>query len=128
MKVIRPTCRAHFTPADYAFIGSVMPKAGAKEPLFHLFSDAGSLDVLLDDPRLFRAVVDLRGCLSLSLPFYFYVLVRHALLREDVRDREIADYVASVLAEFAVINRWRHDEVHPLDHLSDMLEVLEGMD
>lgn len=131
MRVIRPVCRAQFTPSDFAFLGEVLPgSAGASPSLSRLFGDLDSFDAILDDPRLFRAMLDLRGCLSISLRFYFYVLVRHVLVREDVKDREVADYVAEVLAQFASQQRWRHREGEgkPLDYLSDMLQELEGMD
>jgi hypothetical protein len=120
-----------FTPADFKFMGEVVSvKSDASGSLSRLFSDPGSFDAVLDDARLFRAMLDLKGCLAISLRFYFYVLVRHALMREDVKDREVADYVAEVLSQFASQQRWRHvqGEARPLDYVSDMLETLEGMD
>jgi hypothetical protein len=132
MKVIRPNCRAHFTPADYEFIGSTLPDSGAKSQwLFQLLEDPDSLDIILDNPRIFRSVLDLKSCLSVSLHFYFYVLVRHVLLREDIQDREVADYVAEVLAEFASHQRWRHpdaSEPRPMDYLHEMLAALDRAD
>jgi hypothetical protein len=118
-----------FTPADFNFIAEAM-RTKSESSLSRLFTDPESFDALLDDPRLFRAMLDLKGCLAISLRFYFYVLVRHALLREDVKDREVADYVAEVLSQFASQQRWRHSEGEgkPLDYVSDLLESLERMD
>jgi hypothetical protein len=132
MKVIRPNCRAQFTPADYAFIATVLPvrKDGAAG-LIRLFEDAEDMDRLLDQPRLFRAILDLPSCLPVSLHFYFYVLVRHALLRADIRDRDVADYVAEVLAEFSQLQRLsrpRPDGEGAFEYLHEMLEALERLE
>ncbi len=132
MKVIRPNCRTQFTAADYDFIASVSPaRQGPSQGIIRLLEDQGSLDRLLDQPRLFRAVLELRSCLRVSLHFYFYVLVRHALMREEILDRDVADYVAEVLAEFSLLQRLRNpnpnDDGH-LDYLHEMLEALERME
>lgn len=132
MKVIRPNCRTQFTAADHEFIGSVLPgKDGSSQRIIRLAEDQGSLDILLDDARLFRAVLELRSCLRVSLHFYFYVLVRHALLREEIGDRDVADYVAEVLAEFSQLQRLRNPnpgDGRRLDYLHEMLEALERME
>lgn len=130
MRVIRPVCRLQFSPSDFRFLGeAVAGKSDAAQALSRLFTDPETFDHLLDDPRLFRAMLDLKGCLTISLRFYFYVLVRHALLKEGVKDREVADYVAEVLSQFAAQQRWRHAEEDgkPLDYVSDLLESLERM-
>ena len=132
MKVIRPNCRAQFTPADYAFVATVLPvRQEGTAGLISLLEDADDLDRLLDQPRLFRAVLDLPNCLAVSLHFYFYVLVRHALLRESIRDRDVADYVAEVLAEFSQLQRLsspKPDGEGSFDYLHEMMEALERME
>ena len=132
MKVIRPNCRAQFTSADYAFVATVLPvRQAGVEGLIQLVEDADTLDRLLDQPRLFRAVLDLPNCLTVSLHFYFYVLVRHALLRERIQDRDVADYVAEVLAELSLLQRLSHptgDGEGILEYLHEMLEALERME
>jgi hypothetical protein len=130
MKVIRANCRYQFTPADYEFIAGVLPMGPVPDPrrLLKLLEDGDSFDVLLDDPRLFRAVLDLKGCLKVSLRFYFYVLVRQALLREEIKDRDVADYVAELLAEFAAHQRWRRSpasDPHPMEYLHEMIDALD---
>jgi hypothetical protein len=133
MKLIRPNCRAQFTPADYDFLGSVLPTSPRDEKsdrILRLRADEDSMDQMLDHPKLFRALLDLRSCLPVSMHFYFYVLVRHVLLKEEIQEREVADYVAEVLAEFALLNRLRSpntDEPEPLDYLFDMIVALERL-
>lgn len=142
MKVIRPNCRAHFTPADFAFISANLPQGRGLPPsgdkpvadgrwIFRLMGDSGSLDIMLDNPSLFRSLLELKGCLPVSLHFYFYVLVRHVLLKEDIRDKEVADYVAEVLAEFASHQRWRRpesEESQPMDYFHELLAAAEQAD
>jgi hypothetical protein len=132
MKVIRPNCRTQFTAADYEFLASVLPSHGEpSKGIIRLVDDQDTLDLILDKPRVFRAVLDLRSCLRVSLRFYFYVLVRHVLIREEIHDRDVADYVAEVLAEFSMLQRLRNpnpnDDRH-LDYMHEMLEALERME
>ncbi len=132
MKVIRPNCRAQFTPADYGFLATVLPiREDGAAGLIRLLEDKEDMDRLLDHPRLFRAVLDLPNCLSVSLHFYFYVLVRHVLLRAEIRDRDLADYVAEVLAEFSLLQRLsqpRPNGEGTLDYLHEMLESMERLE
>ena len=129
MKVIRPNCRTQFTPADYAFMGSVLSIRGRETRWFaRAAEDPDGLDIILDNPRLFRALLELNACLPVSLHLYFYVLVRQMLLQEDVKDREVADYVAELLSEFAAHARWRQphaSEPRPMDYFHEMLAALE---
>ena len=132
MKVIRANCRTQFTAADHDFIAAVLP--GLQTPstgIIRLVRDPEVLDKILDRPALFRAVLDMGGCLRVSLRFYFYVLVRNVLLRADIQDRDVADYIAEVLAEFSLLQRMRNPEGHEdarLDYLHEMLEAMERME
>lgn len=63
------------------------------------------LDVLLDHPETFSAVMS-RGRVTATSPkLTFYVMVRHTLLESGLEDPLIADYVAALLLEFAVEGR-----------------------
>ena len=130
MKVIQPNCRARFTAQDVDFVLSVLGrKLGAAECLVRLLADDESRDLILDDEDLFKALLERAGCLSVSTHFYFYVLVRHVFRQADIADREVADYVAMLLAEFA-----REDPAHctvagqakPLKDLFEMLIALDA--
>lgn len=136
MKVIRPNCRSQFTPADYAFLVATLNVTdNAAPPLMSgiqiLVNDPESMDSLFDNPKLFRAVLEGKNCLTLSLQFYFYVLVRHSLLREEINNREIADYVSEVMAEFALLSRLSNPLLknhNPLVYLSDMILELDKLE
>mgnify|MGYP000548420427 CR=1 FL=1 len=132
MKVIRPACRVQLTAEDVTFIASVLSRQPSDvEAVVRLLADESSRDSLLDDERLLRAILEARGCLHISTPFYFYLLVRHAFLRVGVLDRAVADYVATVLAEYAEIESTRlrlRKDAPPLEYFVDMLAALRNCD
>jgi hypothetical protein len=130
MIVIRPNCRVQFTAEDIDFILSVLgPKAGSAETLVQLLSDEESRDLILDDESLLHAILEHRNCLRISNHFYFYILVRHSFRRSDLKERPLADYVASVLAEFSQIDRARcRVNGQPKDYFFEMLTALQTAD
>ena len=130
MMVVRPNCRVQFTAEDIEFILSVLgPKAGSAETLVQLLGDEASRDLILDDESLLHAVLEHRNCLRISTHFYFYILVRHSLRRSDLKERPLADYVASVLSEFSQIDRTRcRVNGQPVDYFFEMLAALQTAD
>src|SRR5438034_10401564 len=132
MKVIQPNCRMQFTAEDVDFIVRVLAgKSNDLETLVQLLTDEQSRDLILDNERLYRALLELRGCLKVSTRFYFYILVRHVFRKAGIEDRAVADYVAEMLAEFSrdepnsSLNRGRGGRFH---YLYDMLAALENAD
>lgn len=128
--VVRPNCRIQFTAEDIEFILSVLgPKAGPAESLLQLLGDEASRDLILDDESLLHAVLEHRNCLRISTHFYFYILVRHSLRRSDLKERPLADYVASVLSEFSQTDRTRcRVNGQPVDYFFEMLTALQTAD
>src|SRR5437763_8362918 len=129
MKMIQPNCRIQFAAEDIEFILSVLgAKIGTAECLVKLLGDEESRDLILDDEALFHALLERRGCLNVSSRFYFYILVRHVFRRSDIQDREVADYVAEDLAEFASAERARcvvPGQTKPLDYLFELMTALQ---
>src|SRR5260221_6229796 len=119
MKLIQSNCRAQFAVEDVEFILSVLGgKIGTAECLVQLLADEDSSDLVLDDEALLHALLERRGCLRVSSRFYFYILVRHVFRRSGIQEREVADYVAEVLTEFARAERSRcvvPGQKNPLD-------------
>jgi hypothetical protein len=132
MKMIQPNCRVQFAAEDVEFILSVLgARTGTAECLVKLLSDEASRDQILDDEALFHAVLERKGCLTVSSRFYFYILIRHVFLRSGIDDRRVADYVAEVLAEFARSERARcvlPGQENPLDYFFEMLSALRSAD
>lgn len=132
MKVIQPNCRVQFTAADIDFIvANLGRKSGDIDCVTRLLSDPESRDAILDDEGLFHAVLENRGCLSISSHFYFYILVRHALRRAGIDDRIVSDYVAEILAEYSNIERTQcrvPGQSEPLNYFFEMLLALQRAD
>src|ERR1043166_406870 len=132
MKVIQPNCRVQFTAADIDFIvANLGRKTSDVDCITQLLSDPESRDAILDDDKLFRAVLEHRGCLTLSSHFYFYILVRHVLRRSGIDDRVVADYIAEILAEYSNIERTQcrvHGQPEPLNYFFEMLLALQRAD
>jgi len=89
-------------------------------------------DSLLESPDLPEALLAVRTILVPSPALFFYVMVRHALRTAEVDDRDLADYLASMLLEFGRRERayqvdWNDDQRHRymIDILAD-LELSQG--
>ena len=132
MKLIQPNCRAQFANEDIEFILSVLGgKIGTAECLIKLLADEESRDLILDDEALLHALLERGGCLRVSTRFYFYILVRHVFRRSDIEDRQVADYVAEVLTEFARSERARcvlPGQSDGLNYFFEMLAALQKAD
>jgi len=132
MKVIQPNCRVQFTAADVDFIvAHLRRRTGDADCVTQLLSDADSRDAILDDEGLFHAVLEHRGCLSVSSHFYFYILVRNVLKRTGIDDRVVADYIAEILAEYSNIERTEcrvRGQPEPLNYFFEMLMALQRAD
>jgi hypothetical protein len=128
MKLIRPNCRLRFTSTDINFLVSILCTSDSPSSLQKLIKDIDMLDLLLDDERLFHALLDRPEWFGISSHFYFYILVRHALKQAGLDDRSVADYVAELLAEFCQADRARPPippDHQPTDFLADMMAALQ---
>lgn len=88
-------------------------------------------DVLLDEPRLFAALLALRSLVLPSPALFAYVAVRHTLREAGVDDRDLADYLAALLLEFG--DHDRHARIRKYDdqsyrYLVDLLSDLAEHD
>jgi hypothetical protein len=89
------------------------------------------LDPLLDDPRLLEGLLASRQGAHASLALFSYVVVRHALRRSGIEERQVADYVASLLLHFGLRQRARQISTHDdatYDTLAALGDELEGAD
>lgn len=132
MKLIQANCRSQITSEDVEFIAQAL---GRKPQdcgfLTSLLADEAARDLILDSEPLHQALLEARGCLRVSSHLYFYVVVRKALRAAGLEDREVADYVAELLAEFSLAERGRcraPSQAEPLEYLFEMLGALRGAD
>jgi hypothetical protein len=93
------SARAGISPADFAFVESVLATGKQAESLRRLCDDPDAVSHLLDLKEVHRALVENPLALPVSPSLYFYVLVRHAFLDGGIENPELADYVAGVLVE-----------------------------
>jgi hypothetical protein len=97
------SCRNRLNRRDFEFMASVLNgrSSGNQEAFLSLVNDAETLNSILDHPKLLEAMVSMKLSIAVSSELYFYVLVRHALKESGIDHREVADYVAGTLVEFA---------------------------
>ncbi|MGF1485434.1 MAG: hypothetical protein ACFBZ8_13840 [Opitutales bacterium] len=101
MEVLTPKCRASLNASDVAFIlAALLPGSENPEALERLLADDSTRDDVLDHPLLFRALLENRGHIPISTQLYFYVVCRHVLREHGITDRDVADYVASLMAAY----------------------------
>lgn len=109
--MILADARSRLTPQDLDLvIGWLAESAGDRGAAEARLASEG-LDASLDDPglgpRLLAAAMP-----GPSPSLLFYVLVRQALLSRGVVERELADYVAALLREFADRRRAHRPSTH----------------
>lgn len=106
MKLVQPICRDGLTNADRAFLKSVLAIDGdVGEALDVLLADPAMRDALLDQSAVFEAVLEQPLPITISPRLYCYVLVRHRFVECGLEDIDLADYVASLMAESMVSSR-----------------------
>ncbi len=104
--MIRANCREKFTAEDFTFIAETLGRDSRNRlALADLLADVEARDLVLDDEQLFQRVVARSSLTRISPYLYFYVLTRRVLLEFKLDDRNMADYVASLLAEFSSSKR-----------------------
>ncbi len=129
--MIQANCRQRFTAEDFDFIVATLARdAKNKIPLSQLLIDEETRDEILDHEVLFQKMIQKTGFKKISAHFYFYILTRRVFSEFNIADRNLADYVACLLAEFCSIKRtqsvseYHEKNYHYLtDMMSDFLET-----
>ena len=128
--MIKARSRVSLTPLDIDFILHVFSEGDRRvEAIKALLRDRDFLDHLLDRPELFDHVVRGKAFTWISPALYFYVLIRHGLRRSGIDNRDVSDYIASLLVEFAARERlhrisYAHDEI--FHYIVDLVGYLDG--
>jgi len=120
--MIRPNVRASFGRGEAELLVALAGPSGERR-----LREQG-LDALLDDAQVLGALVRGGGIRTAPAPLVFYVMVRHALVQREIHDRQLADYTAAVLLEFAMAGRAHRvdgGEGEPFHYLADILTALE---
>jgi len=106
MLTIKANCRDQLTEGDFHFLATILSSnsGASSSSLTDLLVDPVARDTALENDRVLRALIDSPQPISVSPQLYFYVLTRHLLSEFD---RDISDYVASVLCSFLDVRRLR---------------------
>jgi hypothetical protein len=120
--MIKPNVRASFGRREAELLLSITGPRGEAR-----LREQG-FDALLDDAEVLHALVRGGRVSSAPAPLVFYLLVRHALLRREIEDRQVADYIAAILLDFGMAGRAHAvdgGEGEPFHYLADVLAALE---
>ena len=119
-------CRDRFTGADFDFLHGVLTEGQNRICMAKLWEDPDALREMLDLKDVLRGLLDSPSALRVSPDFYFYVLVRHAFMQADIRNPDIADYVAGVLARKIglLTDDPLQDIARGYTHASDFLAII----
>ena len=128
--MIQANARGRLTAADLQLVILLLSRGSAtrRASLERRLADEGP-DPLLDASELLERLLTVRTMLVPSETLFFYVMVRHALRRAGIDDRDLADYLAALLLDFGQRDRawridWHDDQRH--QYLVDILTDLEG--
>lgn len=128
--MIKANCRERFTAADFDFVVRTLSRSERDSVnLVDLLTDAEARDAVLDSPRLVESLLADGTPLTISPQLYFYVLLRHVLKNTGFGDRDVSDYLASLLETFSQTARMRSPadgHTSPIQYVSDMLIALRN--
>lgn len=124
--MVRANCRVQFTKADIEFLLSAASKetrvrVGSRSDL-----NSSSIDQLVDDEHVFRQIYGHREFFRVSPHFFFYLGTRWCMREYGLDDRDLADYVASILCAFLRTEDLYRTSVsgEQFVYLVDMVEAL----
>ncbi len=122
--------RARFAPNDTDLVVELLADGDTRheQELWDRIEREG-VDALLDEPSLPARLRDATGLIGPSAALFLYVWVRHALLRVDIDDYRLSDYLGALLLEFGRSHRAyqiaRHDD-ETFRYLTDIVAAIES--
>jgi hypothetical protein len=126
----RPGCWFRFTPTDWNFIRDTLALTErGKEGFKAMMDDPDAVPIILDNDKLFDAVVVSRRATLLSPELFFFIVVRHSLKEFGIKEMAVADYMAVVCADFGCTpTKGPQDINHSIDSMYsvDYLEAIES--
>jgi hypothetical protein len=128
--MIKANCRERFTASDFDYVVKTLSRTERDSVnLVDLLTDAEARDSILDSPRLVESLLADGAPLTISPQLYFYVLLRHVLKETGLNDRNVSDYLASLLETFSQTARMKSPadgQSNPIQYVSDMLIALRN--
>lgn len=126
MRFPRPGCWYRFTSADWQFIrDSLALTQKNRESFISLLDDPEAVQMIVDHPKLFDALLMGKHAACLSPELFFFVVVRNTLKRIGIEEMEVADYIAVVCADFSTatsgnqnLNEKRMESLYSVDYIA----------
>ena len=126
--MLQAQARTKLNQEDLQFIVTALRRPGEREStLLHLLRDDDMRDAMLDHPRLVEFLLACRQTTAISPFLYFYVIVRHALREFKIDDRAVADYVATLLAEFGQGQRMHRVDRHSTKEYKYLVDLMAAL-
>jgi hypothetical protein len=127
--MIRADTRSRLTAHDLQLLVLLLSRGSASERRrVERRLETEGPDALLDAPQLLERLLAVQSLLVPSDHLFFYVVVRQALRGSGLEDRDVADYLASLLIAFGQRDRawridWNDDQRHR--YLVDIVQDAE---
>jgi hypothetical protein len=126
--MIKGQARIKLHAEDLKFIVAALCRPGQREEtLYQLLVDEEMRDAMLDHPRLLEYLLHFRQPTTISPFLYFYILVRQALKEFNIDEREVADYVANLLAEFGKSGRAQRVDESTTKEYHYLVEIMQDL-
>lgn len=95
--------RLVLTQKDRDFINQILDPSGRQsQSLDFLLYDPGSVTSLLDDSRLYDAIMDCGYTVSISQHLYFYLILRREMVEHGISNPQLPEYVSWSLSDFVL--------------------------
>jgi len=99
--MIKANARARLTAEDFDFVVRSLSRHQENAvALADLLIDEEMRDSILDHDVLVQSLFSVERQLRVSPLLFFYILVRRVLSKAGIQDRDLADYLASLLEKF----------------------------
>ena len=126
--MIKGQARLKLNAEDLQFIVAALCRQGEREQTLHrLLLDEEMRDAMLEHPRLLEYLLHYGHTTAISPFLYFYILVRQALKKHDIDEREVADYVAELLAEFGKSGRAHRVDGHAVKEYRYLVDMMKDL-
>lgn len=115
------------TESDRNFIHEILdPEHKQTDALDLLLFDHESVTSLLDDNRLYDAIMDQTRPLSISTHLFFYIILRRELKELNLQSSQIPEYLSWSLKEFSIDHPiWNKDSQELQSHFLNAVDFME---
>lgn len=127
MKMITSEYQLVLSYRDREFIHEILdPKHLQTDALDLLIFDGESITALLDDPRIYDAVMDQTKPLDISSHLFFYIILRREFCESNLNSARVPEYLAWSLKEFAMDHPlWNKSSANLQSHFLNAVDFMD---